>query len=185
MQKEEKSTLEGFLVKKRKVLLPQVNQKQYARCWIGANKLHLYEGILLQRTIATVKGYQLYGTDIPVVFCYPHWKEMVIPNLETCIGVETRQWPISSHMIACEPNGNFCYNGKVLLDEKVLEWLENERNVESMRRVREWALEYGKNINQLKDSEEQSTIPKASFDSVERQNTLINRNKVLVAKYTS
>ncbi len=185
MQKDKNTILEGILVKKRKILLPNSWKESYNRGWMGVRNLHLSSGILLDGTTSTATGYKLYGTDIPVVFCYPHWKEMVDPPLEVCIGVEARQWPISRHMVQNYPNGEFHYKGKVLTDEDVIAWLENEENIDSMRKVREWALEYGEKCKKLEEQERTCYSEHVVEPSFAREEGLLEKNKVLVAKYNS
>ncbi len=145
--------LEAFVVKRSKILLPALNsgisgsKNTFWRFSIDRKIVH--KGILIEATDKTVEGYYLYGTEIPVIFSYPNTWEKTEPKMKPCIGVETRQWEISKSRKIDHLDGSFQYQGKYITDEDVIAWLENERNIESMKRVKEWAIQYGEKCKEL------------------------------------
>ncbi|MDE5587312.1 MAG: hypothetical protein K2I72_02955, partial [Bacilli bacterium] len=117
--------------------------------WRSTKRKIVNKEILIEAIDEAVNGYYLYGTAIPIIFCYPGLFDMTYPNMQTCIGVETKQWEISKFMKLNYPDGEFHYAGKYITGEDVIAWLENEKNIESMKRVKEWALQYGKECQEV------------------------------------
>lgn len=177
---EQKSTLEAFVVKRRKILLPQIYGLRGLGIsgWRDATRKIVSKEILVESENKDIFEYYLYGTDIPVTFCYPHYLDMTNPPLETCIGVETRQWEVSRSMKRANNENNpnekqpFYYRGKRITDEEVIKWLENENNIESMKRVKEWAIQYGKECEELKRHQEQLMAESRAISEKVRKETL-------------
>lgn len=187
----ESNTLGAFIVKRRKVLLPNLTGKYEDNVgWYSAKK-HMNKEILIEAKEETPNGYCLYGTEIPIVFCYPHWHDMTDPRKETCVGVETRQWPITRNMQQNYPTGEFHYKGKHITDEEVIAWLENEKNIESMKRVKEWAIQYGEECKKVLEAIEQRRIETARKQRYSRQaqeeqqkvKRMVDRRNELVSRY--
>lgn len=167
----ESNTLGAFVVKRRNIVLPKLKygERYYDRTFwdsIGRNIVH--KEILIEAKEETVNGYNLYGTEIPVIFSYPSRFEHNDPIMEVCIGVRTEQEEITKVMREIAPNGDFRYKGKYITDEEVIAWLENEDNIESMQRVREWVYIYGKACEAAKEVRHQR------FDGISRDITIRN-----------
>lgn len=118
---------------------------------------------------------------------------MTEPIKKTCIGVETRQWEISRSMQKSNSNGLFHYNGKYITDEDVIAWLENEKNIESMKRLKEWAIQYGERCKKVLEAIEQRSIETArtqrysrraqEAEEAQKVKKLLARRDELVSKY--
>lgn len=189
------NTLGAFIVKKRKILLPALNAKNEwdATFWCSTKRIALNKEILIEAKNKRVEEYFLYGTEIPVIFCYPNWHEESRPKMDTCVGVETRQWKISSSMKENYPNGEFHYNGKYITDEEVIEWLENEKNIESMKRVREWAIQYGEECKEALEAWKKKRLEEApkieamrrlqKEEQEQKVKKMVNRKNELISRY--
>ncbi len=188
------NTLEAFIVKRRKVLLPKITDRGQVDCtaWCSSKRT-VNKEVLIEAKEETASGYCLYGTEIPIIFCYPRWSEMTNPNMKTCIGVEARQWEVSSSMKRSHPDGEFHYKGKYITDEDIIAWLENEQNIESMKRVREWAIQYGEECKKVQEAIHQREVEAVRSRRYHRQaeaerqtqkiKEMVNRNNELVARY--
>ena len=189
----ESNTLGAFVVKRRKVLLPNLTGRYEGDVGWYSAKRHMNKEILIEAKEETANGYYLYGTEIPIVFCYPHWYDMTNPRKETCLGVETRQWEISRSMQKSNSNGLFHYNGKYITDEDVIAWLENEKNIESMKRLKEWAIQYGERCKKVLEAIEQRSIETARTQRYSRRaqeeqeqqkvKRMVDRRNELVSRY--
>jgi len=192
----ESNTLGAFVVKRRKVLLPVLTNREsdfHNTGWV--QKRNINKGILIEAHEETVNGYTLYGTEIPIIFSYPHFLNDSVPKMAACIGVETRQWAISYVMQMNYPDGRFHYKGKYITDEDVIAWLENEDNIESMKRVKEWALRYGeeckvvqeeikaRRLASYKDQKEIRRIDEEQHR--EKVKRMIDRRNQLINKYNN
>ena len=153
----------------------------------------VHRGILIEATDKTVEGYHLYGTEIPVIFSCPNIWEETRPLMKPCIGVSTKQREASKYMKVDHPDGRLLYQGKCITDEDVIAWLEKEDNIESMKNVRELALQYGeecrKFLEEKSKREREQRIKKESeqyaeyLDKEEKTKQLIAKKDELVAKY--
>ncbi len=193
----EKNTLEAFVVKRKKVLLPALNIENFWNstywCSVKTSRRALKGEILIESKEEKVNDYYLYGTEIPVVFCYPNYHEETRPFMEICIGVETKKWEVSSSMKKSHPDGKFHYNGKCITNEDVIHWLENEINIESMKRVREWAIRYGEDCQKrLEDMKKRQEEEAPRLEAMRRQREeeqaqkvkkMINKRNELISKY--
>lgn len=147
------NTLEAFVVKRKNILLPALkgmesySNNTFWRFSVDRNIVH--REILIESKEETVDGYNLYGTEIPVIFSYPNTWERTNPKLKTCIGVATKQWEALASTKISNQSIEFHYDGKFITDEDVITWLENEKNIESMKRVREYAIQYGERCKEL------------------------------------
>ena len=189
----ESNTLEAFVVKRRKVLLPSLMGKYEGDVgWYSANK-HIIKEILIEAKEETVNGYNLYGTEIPIIFVYPSLADMTNPNMRSCIGVETRKWASYKFMKLNCPDEEFHYNGKYITDEDVIAWLENEKNIESMKRVKEWAIQYGERCKKVLEAIEQQRIETArnqrysrltqEAEAAQKVKKMLDRRNELVSRY--
>lgn len=200
--------LEAFIVKRRKVLLPKITIEKYEddtdwylaaivgyagdTFWYSA-KRDMNKEILIEAKEKTPHGYCLYGTEIPVIFCYPRGDVKTLPNMKACIGVETRQWEISKTMQLNHPNAPFYYNGKYITDEDVITWLENEKNIDSMKRVKEWAIQYIEECKKVRESIHQREVKDVRSRRYSRHaeeekqhqkvKEMVDRRSKLVSKY--
>jgi len=195
----EQNTLSAFIVRRRRILLPALKNKRIDidnPFWCSVRKHNINTNILIEAKEETQNGYYLYGTEIPVIFSYPTWVDCTNPVMKACIGVETRQWEISKSMKRCEPNAEFHYHGNQITDEEVIAWLEKEKNIESMKKVREWILEYSeeceKILEEIKKIREVSFVENASMEykkfleeeeQKQKKKSLIARRDELVSKY--
>jgi len=191
-----KNQLEAFVVKRRKILLPVnevVSYEWINSYWTGANRKIVPSEILIEAHEEKSDGYTLYGTEIPMIFSYPKLMKMTDPDQAICLGVETRQWEISKTSKREDPNfrKEFHYIGKRITDEEVIQWLEQEKNIESMKIVRTWALAYGKELSlyqkyasYVEEQWERNQREKLKRDEmIDIQNPLLEKRNELVKKY--
>ena len=195
----ESNTLSAFIVRSRRILLPALRNKYTDidnTFWCSARKHDINKNILIEAKEETKNGYYLYGTEIPIIFSYPNWHEYTRPMMQSCVGVETRQWAISESMKRVEPNTEFHYHGKQIIDEDVIAWLEKEKNIESMKKVREWILEYSeeceKILEEIKKRRASTFVTDASMEykkfleeeeQKQKRKMMIARRDELVSKY--
>lgn len=194
------NTLGAFVVKRRKILLPALNNRESDSnntFWhFSIDKSIVHKEILIEAKEETVCGYNLYGTEIPVVFSYPNTWEKTEPIMKPCIGVEAKQWEVSKSRKIDHLNETFQYQGKYITDEDVITWLENERNIESMKRVKEWAIQYGEQCKELleainnrrKEQRIRNAVDQYSEyldkeENAEKIKKMIARRDELVSKY--
>ncbi len=191
------SQLEAFIVKRNKILLPAIEVVSYRWInpyWVGVGRKEVSSEILIEPYEYKRDGYRLYGTEIPIIFSHKKFIEMTDPVRFVCIGVKTRQWDVSMTEKKEDPNctRNFEYSGKRIIDNQIIEWLEQEKNIESMKKVREWALEYGKQLKMYKECEQSVDVRMElnrrikqirDTDLQKDKNPLIERNNELVKKY--
>jgi len=171
----ESNTLGAFIVKRKNILLP--NLKYWERYfnnkfWSSTDKNIVHKEILIEATEETVDGYNLYGTEIPVIFSYPSRRESSNPTGSACLGVRTDQMEITKSMKESFPNGVFHYKGKYITDEEVIAWLENAENIESMQRIREWVYMYGKELEALEEIREQRMRSISRDIAIKKENQL-------------
>lgn len=189
------NTLGAFIVKRRKILLPALNIENNwnETFWCSTDRKIVNKEILIEAKNERVEEYFLYGTEIPVIFCYPHWHEESRPKMDTCVGVETRKWQVSSSMKENYPNGEFHYNGRYITDEEVIEWLENEKNLESMKKIRERAIQYGKKCKESIEAMEKRKLEEApkieamrrlqKEEQEQKVKKMVNRKNELISRY--
>ena len=176
------NTLGAFVVKRKKILLPKLT-KRYSEgdtAWCSAKEI-VNKEILIESKEETPNGYYLYGTEIPVIFSYPREDVMTNPNMRTCIGVETKQWEISRLMQNSELDTKFLYKGKYITDEDIIDWLVKEENIESMKIVREWAIQYGKECQRVLEAINQRKLEKdPKWESVQKCEAKAKKQKIKI-----
>ena len=188
--------LEAFIVKREKVLLPQIYglRGRGFSDWIEAKDNIISKEILIEPGKNNLFRYTLYGTDIPVTFCHP--LSMTAPRLTSFIGVETLHLAASKFMKKIStPAQKFYYHGKMITNEEIIMWLGNEDNIESMKRVKEWATQYGaackESASLLQKEVEKNRLILEQMIKEEMQNVEVKakkmneRNAYLVSKYNS
>lgn len=189
--------LEAFIVKRNKILLPAIDVVSYNwidTYWVGAKRKVVSSEILIEPYEYKRDGYRLYGTEIPIIFSHKNFMEMTDPVRFVCLGVETRQWDVSLTMKKDDPNckGDFQYSGKRITDDQIIAWLGKEKNIESMRKVRQWVLEYGRQLQMYKECEQFVDVrmklnrhKKEIWDTTQQKNSipLLEKNNELVKKY--
>ncbi len=189
--------LEAFIVKRNKILLPAIDVVSYNwidTYWVGAKRKYIGPEILIEPYEYKRDGYRLYGTEIPIIFSHKKSLEITEPVRFICIGVETKQWDVSLTMKKEDPNckRNFEYSGEHIINEQIIKWLEQEKNIESMRIVREWAIEYGRQLRMYKECEqfvdvrmELNRREKEIKDDIRRKNPnpLFEKNNELIKRY--
>ncbi len=175
------NTLGAFVVKRKQVLLPGLKNREsnsnntFWCCSTDRNTVR--KEILIEAKEETVNGYNLYGTEIPIIFSYPSTFEKTDPKMETCLGVRTKQVKIAKFMKINQLNGPFHYNGKFITDEDVIAWLENEQNIESMKRVREWAIQYGEECKELLEAIKKREREERIRDRVNRYSGYLDKEE--------
>lgn len=179
--------MKAIIVKREKVLLPSasVEEPYWTKTKLplkeflqGGKRYCIDTDILIEKTPSVSTGYGLYGTDIPVRFVYLGVDETVSPFNSACIGVicDDRKNANGSSELHCT---KFDYDGKKITDEEIIEWLENQKNIMSMRYIRECCVRYAEEMKQycIKKEEDEKLRQEQMLD-------LQGKIKELVKKYT-
>lgn len=147
--------------------------------------------ILIRESSPNTRGYFLYGTDIPIIFiCTSTGYQGEYPTPEmACIGVKSHKCETSTYIQGYERKEvPFDYSGKELMDNEIIEWLEQEKNIDSMRKVRQWAIDYDKQCKRLNQQAKENREKWEGIYREEREyesQRMIENHNILVKKISN